>query len=109
MCFIMPTYTEKLLFETKNQIEFLNITTQVQNVISKSKIKEGMVLVNAMHITASVYINDAENGLINDYQKWLKRLAPMDVKLYEHNLTGEDNIETYQVSETRQVLFFSNN
>lgn len=87
----MKSYTEHIWFNTTKQIEFINITDQVQELIIKSKIKEGMVLVNAMHITASVYINDAESGLINDYQKWLKKLAPMDVDLYQHNLTGEDN------------------
>ena len=61
-----------------------------EELVKKSGVKEGIVLVNAMHITASVYINDAESGLINDFQKWLKELAPMD-RDYKHNLTGEDN------------------
>jgi len=87
----MKAYTEYILFNTTKQIEFININDKVQELITKSKIKEGIVLVNAMHITSSVYINDAESGLINDYQKWLKKLAPMDVDLYQHNLTGEDN------------------
>ncbi|MBU90622.1 secondary thiamine-phosphate synthase enzyme [Candidatus Woesearchaeota archaeon] len=87
----MKSFTEHLWFNTAKQIEFINITDKVQELIDKSEIKEGMVLVNAMHITSSVYINDAESGLINDYQKWLKKLAPMDVSLYQHNLTGEDN------------------
>lgn len=87
----MKSFTEHLWFNTVKQIEFINITDKVQELIDKSGIKEGMVLVNAMHITSSVYINDAESGLINDYQKWLKKLAPMDVDLYQHNLTGEDN------------------
>ena len=86
----MKSYTEHLWFNTKKRIEFINITDKVQELITKSKIKEGFVLVNAMHITASVYINDAESGLINDYQNWLKELVPMD-KDYRHNLTGEDN------------------
>ena len=86
----MKTYTEHLIFNTTKRIEFINITDKVEEVIRKSKVKEGLVLVNAMHITASVYINDAESGLINDYQKWLKELVPMD-RDYEHNLTGEDN------------------
>ncbi|MCH8004144.1 MAG: YjbQ family protein [Nanoarchaeota archaeon] len=86
----MKSLTEHLWFNTKNRIDFINITDKVQDLIKKSGVKEGIVLVNAMHITASVYINDAESGLINDYQKWLKELVPMD-KNYEHNLTGEDN------------------
>ena len=87
----MKTYTEYLWFSTKNRIEFLNITEQVENVVRKSGVKEGLVLVNAMHITASVYINDAESGLIRDFQEWLKKLAPMNPGQYKHNLTGEDN------------------
>ena len=86
----MKSYTEHVWFNTSKKIEFINVTDKVEEVVRKSKIKEGLVLVNAMHITASVYINDAESGLINDYQKWLKELVPMDRK-YEHNLTGEDN------------------
>lgn len=87
----MKSYTEHLWFNTTNRTEFINITDKVQDIITKSNVKEGMVLVNAMHITSSVYINDAESGLINDFQKWLKKLAPMDESLYQHNLTGEDN------------------
>ena len=86
----MKSFSEHLWFETKNRIEFINITEKIENIVKKSKVKEGLVLVNAMHITSSVYINDAESGLINDYQKWLKELVPMD-KDYQHNLTGEDN------------------
>ena len=86
----MKSYTEHLWFNTKNRIEFVNITDKVEEAVKKSGVKQGLVLVNAMHITASVYINDAESGLINDYQKWLKDLVPMD-KDYQHNLTGEDN------------------
>ena len=82
----MKSYTEHLWFNTQDRIEFINITRKVQELIGKSGIKEGFVLVNAMHITASVYINDAESGLIDDYQGWLQ----MD-KDYKHNLTGEDN------------------
>jgi len=86
----MKSYTNHLWFNTEKRIEFINITDKVQDLIKKSGIKEGLVLVNAMHITASVYINDAESGLINDYQKWLKDLVPLN-KDYQHNLTGEDN------------------
>ena len=74
----MKSYTEHLWFNTQDRIEFINITDKVQERIGKSGIKEGFVLVNAMHITASVYINDAESGLVNDYQGWLKELVPMD-------------------------------
>jgi secondary thiamine-phosphate synthase enzyme len=87
----MKSYTEHLWFSTKNRVEFINITGEVQELVDKSGIREGLVLVNAMHITASVYINDAESGLINDFQKWLLKLAPTEKNLYKHNLTGEDN------------------
>ena len=87
----MKTLTKHLWFNTENRHEFVNITDQVQEAVDESGVKEGMVLVNPMHITASCYINDAESGLINDFQRWLKKLAPTDVKLYEHNMTGEDN------------------
>ncbi len=87
----MKAHTKYLWFNTKNKIEFVNITNQIEDALKESKIKEGMVLVNAMHITSSVYINDAESGLINDFQKWLKKLAPTDEQLYQHNITGEDN------------------
>jgi len=86
----MKSYTKHLWFNTRQRIEFINITDNIQELIDTSSIKEGFVLVNAMHITASVYINDAESGLISDYQKWLKELVPMN-KDYQHNLTGEDN------------------
>jgi secondary thiamine-phosphate synthase enzyme len=87
----MKSYTEHLWFNTSKRHEFINITDKVQELIDKSGVKDGLVLVNAMHITASVYINDAENGLINDFQKWLEKLAPTDEGLYQHNQTGEDN------------------
>ena len=86
----MKSYKKYLVFQTKKRIEFVNITKEVKKVVEESGIKEGIVLVNAMHITSSVYINDAESGLIEDYQEWLKKLAPVD-KDYKHNLTGEDN------------------
>jgi len=85
----MKSLTEYLKIKTKNRIEFINITEQVEKVVKKSGIKEGIVLVNPMHITASVYINDAESGLIQDYKEWLRKLVPD--KDYNHNLTGEDN------------------
>ncbi|MFQ6111436.1 MAG: secondary thiamine-phosphate synthase enzyme YjbQ, partial [Nitrospinota bacterium] len=86
----MKSHTEHLWFNTKNRIEFQNITDKVQEAVRKSGVREGLVLVNAMHITASVYINDAESGLIADFQDWLKELVDMN-KNYRHNLTGEDN------------------
>jgi len=91
----MKSYREELWFSTKKKIEFVNITQQVEDAVRKSGVKEGLVLVNAMHITASVYINDAESGLIHDYQEWLEKLAPEDVKRYKHNLTGEDNAHAH--------------
>jgi secondary thiamine-phosphate synthase enzyme len=87
----MKVHTDYLVFETKKHIDFVNITGQVEDIVRKSGVKEGMVLVNPMHITASVYINDAESGLLHDFEKWLEKLAPKDVHLYRHNLTGEDN------------------
>src|SRR3989338_7751 len=87
----MKSITKYLLFNTKNKVEFVNITDEVEGAVKESGVKEGIVLVNAMHITSSVYINDAEDGLINDFQKWLKKLAPTDESIYQHNLTGEDN------------------
>ncbi len=86
----MKSCTEHLQFETKNRIEFVNITDKVESIVKKSKVKEGFVLVNAMHITASVYINDAESGLIQDFKEWLNELVDIN-KNYRHNLTGEDN------------------
>lgn len=86
----MKSYTEHLWFNTKNRIEFVNITDKVESIVKKSKVKEGFVLVNAMHITASVYINDAESGLIQDFKDWLNGLVDIN-KDYRHNLTGEDN------------------
>ena len=91
----MKSYREELWFNTKKKIEFVNITSQVEEAVRKSGVHEGLVLVNAMHITASVYINDAESGLIQDYQEWLENLAPEDVKKYRHNLTGEDNAHAH--------------
>ena len=87
----MKSSTKYLTFNTKEKIKFINITENVEKFVSESGVKEGIVLVNPMHITASVYINDAESGLIEDYQTWLKKLAPPEVSLYKHNLTGEDN------------------
>ena len=87
----MKTNTTYLPIETKKRIDFVNITRSVQEAVKASGVSEGLTLVNPMHITASVYINDAESGLLYDFEKWLERLAPTDVGLYHHNLTGEDN------------------
>lgn len=88
----MKTYRKELVFNTSNRMEFVNITNEVRKAVNESGIKEGLVLVNAMHITASVFINDDESGLHNDYKRWLEELAPHEpLSLYRHNRTGEDN------------------
>jgi len=88
----MKSYREELWFETKTRRAYINITPQVNAALKKSGIREGICLVNAMHITASVYINDDESGLIQDYDDFLERLAPHEpVAQYRHNRTGEDN------------------
>ena len=86
----MKSYREELWFQTEKRRAYLNITPQVETAVRKSGIKEGLVLVNAMHITASVYINDDEPGLIKDYDEFLEKLAPLK-GYYRHNETGEDN------------------
>jgi len=92
----MKTFTEYLYFHTKNKIEFINITDKVQECVYNSNIKEGLCLVNAMHITASIFINDDEQGLHKDFGKWLERLAPhAPISQYSHNLTGEDNADAH--------------
>ncbi|MCX5694586.1 MAG: secondary thiamine-phosphate synthase enzyme YjbQ [Candidatus Omnitrophica bacterium] len=91
----MKSFTEYLYFETIQRQEFINITDQVQKVLSKSKIKEGLCLVNPMHITASVFINDDESGLHQDFSLWLEKLAPFGKDKYRHNLTGEDNADAH--------------
>jgi secondary thiamine-phosphate synthase enzyme len=88
----MKSYREELWFEAKTRRAYINITPQVNAALKKSGIREGICLVNAMHITASVYINDDESGLIQDYDDFLERLAPHEpVAQYRHNRTGEDN------------------
>ncbi len=86
----MKATTEYLWFETKKQREFLRITDTVAEVVAKSGVREGFCLVSAMHITAAVYVNDAEDGLIADIEEWAERLAPSGVD-YRHHRTGEDN------------------
>lgn len=87
----MKSHTEYLWFNTKNRYDILNITSQVEDSLKKSGIKEGLCLVNAMHITSSVFINDDESGLHEDILKWVEKLAPYGRDKYAHNLTGEDN------------------
>jgi len=88
----MKSLREYLWFDTKSRREYINITGQVQELVRKSGVQEGLCLVNAMHITASVYINDDESGLIQDYDDWLEQLAPHEpISRYRHNRTGEDN------------------
>ncbi len=87
----MKAYTRELFFNTQNRQEFINITDQVEDALAKSGIKEGLCLVNPMHITASVFINDDESGLHKDFSAWLEKLAPFGKDKYQHNLTGEDN------------------
>lgn len=88
----MKSYCTYLWFNTNNRREFINITAQIEECIEKSKVREGLCLVNAMHITASVFINDDEDGLHKDFDRWLEKLAPhAPISQYSHNLTGEDN------------------
>jgi secondary thiamine-phosphate synthase enzyme len=90
----MKTATEYLWFNTKNHREYLNITPQVEEIVRRSGVGEGMVLVSAMHITAAVYVNDAEDGLIHDIDDWLERLAPFNAQ-YRHHRTGETNGDSH--------------
>jgi secondary thiamine-phosphate synthase enzyme len=90
----MRTYTEYLTFQTKKHREFLNITPQVESALRKSAIREGMMLVSAMHITAGVWINDAEDGLLADIDEWLEKLAPFRQD-YRHHQTGETNGDSH--------------
>lgn len=88
----MKSHTEYLTFNTKTRRDYINITNTVEAVVKKSGIKEGLCLVNAMHITASVFINDAESGLLQDFDDFLENLAPHEpLSNYRHNRTGEDN------------------
>jgi len=91
----MKVFTQELFFNTKNRQEFINITDQVQQALARSGIKEGLCLVNPMHITASVFINDDESGLHQDFSAWLEKLAPHGLDKYRHNLTGEDNADAH--------------
>jgi len=98
----MKSYRKELWFNVPARRGFINITPQVQEVIRESEIQEGLCLVNAMHITASVFINDDETGLHADYEKWLEALAPHEpIGQYQHNRTGEDNADAHL---KRQVM-----
>lgn len=90
----MKVHTHYLWFNTKQRREYINITDEVESALNVSGIKEGMALVSAMHITAAVYVNDAEDGLIKDIDKWLDHLAPVNPN-YLHHLTGEDNADAH--------------
>ena len=88
----MKSLREELWFNVKTRRDYINITPQVEELVRQSGVQEGLCLVNAMHITASVYINDAESGLLQDYDDWLEQLAPHEpISRYRHNNTGEDN------------------
>ena len=93
----MKSHTERLTFNVPTRMGFANITPQVAAAVAKSGVQEGLCLVNAMHITASVFINDDEPGLLDDYAKWLEELAPFDPspERYHHNRTGEDNADAH--------------
>ncbi len=90
----MKFYTKYLWFNTQKHREYINITDEVEQALHESGIKEGMILVSAMHITAGVYINDAESGLISDIDKWVEELAPFDIN-YNHHHTGETNADSH--------------
>ena len=90
----MKTLTDYLWFNTAARQEFIRITDQVAAIVTRSGVKEGMVLVSAMHITAGVYVNDWEDGLIEDFQVWLEKLAPAGLP-YQHHRTGEDNADAH--------------
>jgi secondary thiamine-phosphate synthase enzyme len=98
----MKSYREELWFEIPGRRAFLNITPDVEQALARSGVREGLCLVNAMHITASVFINDDESGLHADYERWLEELAPHEpTSAYRHNLTGEDNGDAHL---KRQVM-----
>ena len=90
----MKFHTEYLTFHTKTQRAYVHITPQVETILKKSGVRDGMVLVSAMHITAGVYVNDNESGLIEDIDQWLERLAPFNAN-YRHHQTGEDNGDSH--------------
>jgi len=99
----MKSHTEYLTFNIPTRMGFQNITPIIEEIVQKSGVREGLVLCNAMHITASVFINDDESGLHEDYKKWLEGLAPFDAspQKYAHNRTGEDNADAHM---KRQIM-----
>jgi secondary thiamine-phosphate synthase enzyme len=99
----MKSHTEHLTFNVPARMAFVNITREVEDAVRKSGVQEGLCLVNAMHITASVFINDDETGLHEDYKRWLEELAPFDPspERYHHNRTGEDNADAHH---KRQIM-----
>lgn len=90
----MAVHTDYLWFDTKQRQEFIRITDEVARIVAASGVREGMVLVSAMHITAGVYVNDWEEGLISDFKTWLEKLAPAGLP-YRHHQTGEDNADAH--------------
>lgn len=98
----MKSYRKELWFNLPTRRGFINITPQVETCLHESEIQEGLILVSAMHITASVFINDDESGLHQDYERWLEKLAPHEpVSQYRHNDTGEDNADAHM---KRQIM-----
>ena len=98
----MKSFHKELWFNIEERMDFINITNDVEMAVNESGIKEGLCLVNAMHITASVFINDDESGLHRDYKLWLEKLAPHEpLTRYDHNLTGEDNGDAHH---KRQIM-----
>ena len=99
----MKSYTEYLTFNVPKRMDFVNITPRVEQALRRSGIREGIALINAMHITSSVFINDDESGLHEDYKRWLEELAPFDPspERYHHNRKGEDNADAHH---KRQIM-----
>ena len=98
----MKSFHKELWMNVPERMGFINITPEVEQILGESNIREGLCLVNAMHITASVFINDDEPGLHSDYKRWLEKLAPHEpLSLYRHNLTGEDNGDAHH---KRQIM-----
>ncbi len=99
----MKSFRREIWYELPERLGFVNITREVEKCVTESGVQEGLCLVNAMHITASVFINDDERGLLRDYKKWLEELAPFDAspERYHHNRTGEDNADAHH---KRQIM-----
>jgi len=97
----MKSFTRYLTMNVPARMEFVNITPEIARAVEESGVREGMCLVNAMHITASVFVNDDESGLHEDYKRWLEALAPHDPGRYAHNRTGEDNADAHH---KRQIM-----